>query len=97
MLKRFVIPAIVAVCVCGPAVAADTPFQALEGIDAQALTANEMEAIQGQLTLNEVVAAINASTKLTAVQKEALVKYVSFWWNWLSKNTKWFDSLMARI
>lgn len=97
MIKPIVVPALVALCVSLPAMANESSFATLEGVQAQELTATEMSAVQGQLTLAEVVSAINQSTKLTAVQKSALVKYVTFWWNWLSANKPWFDKLMARI
>lgn len=97
MIKPLVVPVLAALCFSLPAMANESSFAALEGVQAQELTSAEMGAIQGQLTLAEVVAAINSSTKLTSVQKSALVKYVTFWWNWLSANKPWFDKLMARI
>lgn len=97
MIKPIIVPVLAALCVSLPAMANDSAFATLEGVQAQELTSVEMSAIQGQLTLAEVVAAINSSTKLTDVQKSALVKYVTVWWNWLSANKSWFDKLMARL
>jgi hypothetical protein len=97
VIKTVVVPVLAALCVSMPAMANESSFAALEGVQAQELTSAEMSAIQGQLALVDVVTAINNSTKLTSVQKTALVKYVTFWWNWLSANKAWFDKLMARI
>ena len=53
------ISAIVASTACA---AADQPFSALAGIEAQAMSAPEMNSVYGQLTLAQIQAAIVSST-----------------------------------
>lgn len=50
--------------VCSTAfAAADQPFSALAGVEAQAMSAPEMNAVYGQLTLAGITAAITSLTK----------------------------------
>jgi UDP-N-acetylglucosamine enolpyruvyl transferase len=60
------------------AMAADEgQFSALEGIQAQALSSQEMAAIEGQIDLAGVITAINTKLASKPLLAAALVKYVN--------------------
>ena len=48
-------------------------FSALQGLDAQAMSAHEMEGVYGQITLDELKDAIANSTKLSDRSKDRLL------------------------
>jgi len=66
-----------------PAVAqSNTGFAALQGVEAQALSADEMQAVQGLMSLtnlNQLILAIKADSRLTDTQE----RYAVALWNYL--------------
>ena len=64
---KFAAAVAISAFVCSTAfAAADQPFSALAGIEAQAMSAPEMNAVYGQLTLAQIKAAIVSATRQPA-------------------------------
>jgi hypothetical protein len=81
-VKKLIVSTVAGVALCGsllsaPAFAEEKSFGALQGVEAQALSATEMAAIEGQaIDISNVIAtatALLAKTKLTAEQQAAAI------------------------
>jgi hypothetical protein len=101
-IKKLFVSTVAGVALCGsllsaPAFAEEQPFAAIQGIEAQALSATEMDAIHGaELTLAEkaYLDRLNtaATTLIGKVQNEALkAKLAAAWATTLSKLTAFLD------
>lgn len=76
-LKHAAIAALLAGSVFGTSAYAGTGFSALEGVAPEAMSAAEMDAVRGQITIEQLVAAVNASTRLSAAQKAQIVGFIN--------------------
>ena len=88
MLKRSIIIAAAVASISFGAQA--STIDSLKGIEAETLNAVEMQEIQGQISYAELVTRITTSTKLTAVQKDYLLKLAA-WAN------KYYPVLFTKI
>lgn len=96
--KSFLLIAALATTVSTSTVASspNESFTAVEGLEAQALAATEMEAIRGEISFQELIDAINASKWALAnpTRATALVNYLT---SLYSRFPKLFDNLLAHI
>lgn len=74
--KLGLVAAALAVSASIPAVAS-TDFGALKNVAPEAMSAAEMDAVRGQVTIDQLIAAVNACTTLTTAQKTLLLSAIN--------------------